>query len=105
MIAVLVLAALVVVRWGILLVAAAVLVPEVRGCPACFARTAPIHRPCLSRLVPWVEWRWCARCGWQGPARKAGTGALTPPVGGSRPRDGRHPVDRFLELPGERDPA
>ncbi len=85
MIAVLVLAALVALRWGILLVAAAALVPEVRGCPACFAATVPIHRPWLSRLLPRIEWRWCASCGWQGPGRRPGGTALSPPVGERAP--------------------
>lgn len=65
-----VLLALVALRWGILLGAAAVLVPRLRRCPACFGDTVPVRRPWLRRIAPWLQWRWCAGCGWEGPSRR-----------------------------------
>lgn len=62
--------ALVVLRWGLLLGGALVLIPRVRACPACFEATLRIHRPWLRRLLPWLEWRWCPSCGWRGPGRR-----------------------------------
>jgi hypothetical protein len=68
-ITVVVLLALVVLRGVLLAVGAALIIRPVLECPACFAPTYGQHRPWLRRLVPWLEWRWCAHCGWSGPAR------------------------------------
>ncbi|HSR43109.1 MAG TPA: hypothetical protein VLL48_13070, partial [Longimicrobiales bacterium] len=65
-----VLLALVALRWGLLLAGVLLLVPRVRACPACFDATVPLRRPWLARLAPWLEWRWCPRCGWEGPSRR-----------------------------------
>ncbi|MGH7475816.1 MAG: hypothetical protein ACRELD_05980 [Longimicrobiales bacterium] len=69
MLAFAVLAALVLLRLGLVAVAALLLIHPVRECPACFAGTIPILRPWLRRSSRY-EWRWCPACGWQGPARR-----------------------------------
>ncbi|HSJ15156.1 MAG TPA: hypothetical protein VK939_12120 [Longimicrobiales bacterium] len=68
--AVIILVGLVTLRWVIIGVGAALLLRPVRSCPACFGPTLMLHRRWLRRLAPWLEWRWCAGCGWQGPARR-----------------------------------
>lgn len=73
--AVFILLGLVALRWVVIGVGAALLLRPVRACPACFEATFLLHRRWLSRLLPWVEWRWCPRCGWHGPARRV------PPAG------------------------
>jgi len=65
-----VLAGLVLLPWGLLLVGGLLLVPRVRDCPACFRETLLLRRPWLRRVVPWLEWRWCPTCGWQGPGSR-----------------------------------
>lgn len=56
---------------GVLVLLGAVLILRpVIDCPACFGPSFALHRPWLSRLAPWLEWRWCPRCGWQGPAKR-----------------------------------
>ena len=72
-----VLLALVALRWGLLLGGVLLLVPRVRACPACFDATVPVRRPWLRRLAPWLEWRWCPHCGWEGPGRR-GENQLVP---------------------------
>ena len=69
MITVTVLLALVLLRWGLLVVGAIFLVARVRDCPACFEPTLKLRRPWLRRVAPWLEWRWCPTCGWQGLSR------------------------------------
>jgi hypothetical protein len=68
-ITVVVLLGLVVLRGVLLAVGAALIIRPVVECPACFSTTFALHRPWFRRLVPWLEWRWCADCGWSGPAR------------------------------------
>lgn len=46
------------------------IIRPVRDCPACFEPTVAIRKPLLTRFVPRFEWRWCATCGWEGPARR-----------------------------------
>lgn len=67
--AVIVLLGLVVLRWILLGIGAALILRPVDRCPACFADTIQLHRPFLRRIAPWLEWRWCAHCNWSGPAR------------------------------------
>ncbi|MFP3947254.1 MAG: hypothetical protein ACLFWG_00860 [Longimicrobiales bacterium] len=76
MIAVAVLVGLVLLRWGLLFVGALLLVARVRDCPACFEPTFKLRRPWLRRLAPWLQWRWCPTCGWQGLSRKADGGLV-----------------------------
>ncbi len=80
MIAVTVLLGLVVLRWGLLFVGAFFLVARVRACPACFEETLLLRRPWLHRVAPWLEWRWCPECGWQGLSRRAEGGLARPPM-------------------------
>lgn len=67
--AVTVLGALVVLRWGLLLLAASLLLRSAKSCPACLRSTVPIRRPLLSAVLRFAEWRWCPSCGWQGLSR------------------------------------
>ncbi len=69
-IAAFVLFGLVALRFIIVGIGAALLLRPVRDCPACFANsTFRAHRPVLRRIAPWLEIRFCPRCGWQGPSR------------------------------------
>lgn len=67
--AIVVLLGLVVLRWVLLGIGAALILRPVDSCPACMAETHALHRPWLRRLAPWLEWRWCMACGWSGPAK------------------------------------
>jgi hypothetical protein len=49
---------------------AALILRPVVECPACFGPSFALYRRWLQSIVPWIEWRWCPRCGWQGPARR-----------------------------------
>ena len=53
-----------------------------RLCPHCGGSTNPVVLRRLLRLLsPWIQWRWCARCGWEGPGRRGpDLGPLDPPV-------------------------
>jgi len=75
--AVAVLLGLVLLRWGLLLGGAALLIPRIRACPACFAETLPVRKAWLRRVAPWLGWRWCPACGWEGVSRRRGS-ALVP---------------------------
>jgi hypothetical protein len=82
--AAIVLAGFVVLRWILLGLGAALLIRPVRDCPACFGPTFALQRPRLQRLAPWLEWRFCPRCRWQGPGRRvqepsAGPQSMHPP--------------------------
>ncbi|MBI4541160.1 MAG: hypothetical protein HY704_16790 [Gemmatimonadetes bacterium] len=78
--------ALVLVRAVVILVALAFLVQPVSSCPACFAPTLPIVKRWLRILAPRFEWRWCPRCGWQGPARRVHDAPMQPwPIRGRDP--------------------
>lgn len=77
MVATFVLLALVLLRVVLLTLGSLLLVRPVRACPACFEPTAPVLHPWLERLTR-LEWRWCAGCGWRGPARRVGR----PPAAG-----------------------
>lgn len=68
--AVVILLGLVVLRWVLLGIGAALILRPVLECPACMRETRLLHRPWLRRVAPWLEWRWCAACGWSGPARR-----------------------------------
>ncbi len=52
-----------------------------RMCPRCGGYTTPIVlRRMLRVLSRWVQWRWCSRCGWEGPGRTGPElGILDPP--------------------------
>ncbi|MBI4545040.1 MAG: hypothetical protein HY703_07595 [Gemmatimonadetes bacterium] len=65
-----VLLGLVVLRAIVVLAAMALLVRPVHACPACRQPSVPVQRRWLDRLAPWLEWRWCPHCGWQGPSRR-----------------------------------
>ena len=64
-----VLGGLVLLRFVIVGVGAALLLRPVRECPACFEPTVRVKRPVLEAVTRIAEWRWCISCGWQGPAR------------------------------------
>ena len=65
-----VLLGLVLLRLLLVAVGAALIVRPVIDCPACFGPSFGLHRHWLEWFVQWIEWRWCPRCGWQGPARR-----------------------------------
>jgi hypothetical protein len=45
--------------------------PRGRLCPHCGGATDPVVLQRLLRLLsPWVQWRWCSRCNWEGPGRR-----------------------------------
>lgn len=56
--------------------------PRGRMCPRCGGSTSPVVlRRMLRILSRWIQWRWCSRCGWEGPGRKGPElGILDPPV-------------------------
>ena len=46
--------------------------PSGRLCPHCGGATSPVVlRRLLKLLSPWLQWRWCSRCGWEGPGRRS----------------------------------
>ena len=55
--------------------------PRGRLCPHCGGVTSPVVlRRLLRILSPWVQWRWCSRCAWEGPRlRGPDLGPLDPP--------------------------
>lgn len=65
-----VLLALVALRLLLIGLGAALILRPVFECPACFGPSFALHRRWLRRIAPWMEWRWCPRCGWNGPARR-----------------------------------
>lgn len=67
---VVVLGVLVLLRWGLLVFAAALLLRPATSCPACSRPTLVIRRPILTAMLRMVEWRWCPACRWEGPARR-----------------------------------
>ena len=95
---VIVLLGLVLLRWVLLAVGAALVLRPVAECPACFEPvTLLLQRRWLRTLAPWLEWRFCPRCGWQGPAKKLESGAPRPQSRLPQPRTA-HP---FLDEPDE----
>jgi hypothetical protein len=56
--------------------------PRGRLCPQCGGATNPVVLQRLLRILSlWVQWRWCARCGWEGPGlRGPDLGQLDPPA-------------------------
>ncbi len=56
--------------------------PRGRLCPHCGGATNPVVLRRLLRILShWVQWRWCSRCGWEGPGRRgADLGPLDPPA-------------------------
>ncbi|MGH7482659.1 MAG: hypothetical protein ACRELV_10935 [Longimicrobiales bacterium] len=78
-------AGLVLLRLGLLAVAAVFLIGPVSACPACFRPTVPLLIRPLRRLAPWLEWRWCPDCAWQGPARRTGAQSLSTTISASKP--------------------
>jgi hypothetical protein len=69
MIVVYVFIGLVVLRFIVLAIGAALIIKPVHDCPACFQQSVKIRYTWLARLLPWYEWRWCPYCGWEGPSR------------------------------------
>lgn len=57
-------------------------IPRGRLCPECGGATSPVAlRKLLVTLTPGLEWRWCSRCGWEGPGRRVpDLGRLNPPA-------------------------
>ncbi len=57
--------------------------PRGRLCPQCGGMTNPVVLRRLLRLLsPWLQWRWCSRCSWEGPGRRGpDLGPLDPPIG------------------------
>ena len=58
------------------------MLPRGRMCPRCGGSTSPVVLRRLVRVLsPWVQWRWCSRCAWEGPGRKGPElGVLDPPA-------------------------
>ncbi len=56
--------------------------PRGRLCPHCGGVTNPVVlRRLLRVLSPWVQWRWCSRCSWEGAGRRGpDLGPLDPPA-------------------------
>ena len=56
--------------------------PRERLCPHCGGATNPVVLRRLLRLLsPWLQWRWCSRCSWEGPGRRGpDLGPLDPPA-------------------------
>ncbi len=56
--------------------------PRGRLCPHCGGMTNPVVLRRLLKVVsPWVQWRWCSRCGWEGAGRRGhDLGPLDPPA-------------------------
>lgn len=82
---VLALIALVGILSMLLVVATSVLylvLPLGRMCPRCGGYTNQVLLRKLLRLASrWLQWRWCSRCGWEGPGRRGpDLGPLDPPV-------------------------
>jgi hypothetical protein len=106
MVAAFVLVVLIVLRVTLLTIGSVLLVRPVRSCPACFHSTAPVLHPWLERFTR-LEWRWCAHCGWSGPARRVGRPPGQGPGYPESARDGadrgRDPVPR-ADLPPQRSP-
>lgn len=59
-----VLFATVLLRFGIVLGVAYLILPATRICPHCANDLTLIRHPILRRLIPFVEHRWCITCGW-----------------------------------------
>ncbi len=55
--------------------------PRGRLCPHCGGATNPVVLRRLLRVFsPWIQWRWCSRCNWEGPGRRGpDLGPLDPP--------------------------
>jgi hypothetical protein len=92
--AVYVLIGLVVLRGILIGIGAALILRPVTDCPACFAPTLLLQRKWFRRLLPWMEWRWCPHCGWNGPAKRVPTRAPSQ----WEPRD--RPAPHSWEEPG-----
>lgn len=58
-------------RLALITVVGLLIIRPVRDCLACFCPAVPIRMRWLVRFNSAFEWRWCADCGWEGPARKA----------------------------------
>ena len=58
------------------------ILPRGRMCPRCGRSTSSVVlRRLLHPLSRWIQWRWCSRCGWEGPGRKGPeVGVLDPPA-------------------------
>lgn len=64
-------AALVLLRYGAVLLLAMLIVRPVSACPACFGHgTVPVRSRWLRPFSRHYEVRWCPRCGWQAVVRR-----------------------------------
>lgn len=98
LVTVLVFFCLVALRVALVFLGAVLILRSARQCPACLAPTTLMHTPWLRRLLPRVEWRWCAQCGWQGPGR-------TPYRRRFQPRQHSRGAERRVPVPdAERSP-
>lgn len=61
----------VVLRAGIVGTLVYLILPKGFACPRCSDKLTLIRHPILKRVLPWVEHRWCLRCGWSGMAKRA----------------------------------
>jgi hypothetical protein len=84
--AVLVLAGLVLLRWGLVLFGALLILQPRRFCPACFGPTVPVRRRLLTVALPMAEWRSCLSCEWAGPVLKSPSLERTDPWRPNRER-------------------
>ncbi|MEX2281538.1 MAG: hypothetical protein WEE89_03505 [Gemmatimonadota bacterium] len=62
--------ALVLLRVVLIAIGAALIIQHVSACPACFQESVGVRYHWLKLMAPWLEWRWCPSCGWQGPSRR-----------------------------------
>jgi len=69
MLVVVVLFATVLLRAGIVLTFAYLMLPAKCVCPQCGAQLTLIRHDVMRRLLPLVEHRWCLECGWSGVVR------------------------------------
>jgi len=88
-----VLLGLVALRVVLIVLGAALIVRPVIECPACFGPSFSLYRHWVERLAPWLEWRWCPRCGWHGPARRVPDEMRHRLERERRPEPQPHPLD------------
>ena len=70
MLIVVVLFATVLLRAGIVLTVAYLILPATKTCPQCGTALTTIRHPALRILIPIVKHAWCLDCGWSGVVRE-----------------------------------
>jgi len=80
MLIVVVLLATVLLRVAIVAAVVFIMLPVTRACPRCTGELTLIRHPVLRFLIPYIEHRWCLRCGWNGVTRRL----ISRPSGQSR---------------------